>query len=292
MADGVLARAAEPRAVRLRERAARAVRRRGHALLLHAAEVSRARAPTCRRTRSPTAPSGAAIPTSRWRTAPTTRPCPTCASRTGSSTRRGRTTARAASASSARHQRRRSLEALLSSPRATDSVLAEPRNCWHKAGVVADEKKQVDGRDETRELSRRKLLERLALGGAAISVTLLPSRVGEAGGRDHRRAGTRAGVRTEPERSRAVAVAVTRYFDPDADAVAAPTGLRLEDRARRERDRRRRAGAMRRRQHGHDLRPDRLLPRPATTSHAARLHRQGDPSGPAALRRLLAARRE
>lgn len=37
---------------------------------------------------------------------------------------------------------------------------------------MADEKKQGD---ETRELSRRKLLERVALGGAAISVTLLPS---------------------------------------------------------------------------------------------------------------------
>ena len=58
---------------------------------------------------------------------------------------------------------------------ATDSVLADPRICWHKAGVVADGKKQVDGGDETRQLSRRKLLERLALGGAAISVTLLPS---------------------------------------------------------------------------------------------------------------------
>ena len=58
---------------------------------------------------------------------------------------------------------------------ATDSVLAEPRNCWHKPGVVADEKKQVDGGDETRELSRRKLLQRVALGGAALSVTLLPS---------------------------------------------------------------------------------------------------------------------
>jgi hypothetical protein len=37
---------------------------------------------------------------------------------------------------------------------------------------MADEKKQT----EARELSRRKLLERVALGGAAISVTLLPSR--------------------------------------------------------------------------------------------------------------------
>jgi hypothetical protein len=41
---------------------------------------------------------------------------------------------------------------------------------------VADEKKPVDGSDATRELSRRKLLERVALGGAAISVTLLPSK--------------------------------------------------------------------------------------------------------------------
>jgi hypothetical protein len=40
---------------------------------------------------------------------------------------------------------------------------------------VANEKKPVAGGDETRELSRRKLLERVALGGAAISVTLLPS---------------------------------------------------------------------------------------------------------------------
>jgi hypothetical protein len=37
---------------------------------------------------------------------------------------------------------------------------------------MADEKKQT----EDRELSRRKLLERVALGGAAISVTLLPSK--------------------------------------------------------------------------------------------------------------------
>lgn len=36
---------------------------------------------------------------------------------------------------------------------------------------MGDEKKQT----EARELSRRKLLERVALGGAAISVTLLPS---------------------------------------------------------------------------------------------------------------------
>jgi hypothetical protein len=37
---------------------------------------------------------------------------------------------------------------------------------------VADQEKQSDAR----ELSRRKLLERVALGGAAISVSLLPSR--------------------------------------------------------------------------------------------------------------------
>ena len=36
---------------------------------------------------------------------------------------------------------------------------------------MADEKKQT----EARELSRRKLLERVALGGAAISMTSLPS---------------------------------------------------------------------------------------------------------------------